>query len=203
MGMFVDVNADGHVTPVDALTVINQLNGEGEGAIAQDLASIAGAVFSDQTENGLTGDDTFVASAVVNLYRDGGNGIFESAGGTSGDDTFVNTDTTDAVGGYRFDGLTVGTYFVEEVVPVSFIARTNGNVQTVIIDATDVQGRVGVSVDDFVPRRIRSQPPTAEHRQHLTHWPPRKRWVANVTCWWSMCRVPLMPSCVLVTSPLR
>jgi len=117
--------------------------------LATDLASIAGTVFSDQTDNGLTGDDTFVASAVVNLYRDGGNGIFESAGGTSGDDTFVNTDTTDAVGGYRFDGLTVGTYFVEEVVPVSFIARTNGNVQTVIIDATDVQGRVGVSVDDF------------------------------------------------------
>lgn len=117
--------------------------------LATDLASIAGTVFSDQTDNGFTGDDTSVVGAVVNLYLDGGNGIFESASGVSGDDTFVNTDTTDAVGAYRFDTLTAGTYFVEEVVPGGFIARTNANVQTVTLDGTEVQGVAGVSVDNF------------------------------------------------------
>ncbi|MBI2481691.1 MAG: hypothetical protein HYV60_24510, partial [Planctomycetia bacterium] len=122
---------------------------EARRVLATNLASIAGTIFSDQTDNGFTGDDTFVSSAVVNLYRDGGNGIFESAGGVSGDDTFVNTDTTDAMGAYRFDSLVEGTYFVEEVVPAGFIARTNANVQTVTLDAAEVQGMVGLSVDDF------------------------------------------------------
>lgn len=117
--------------------------------LATDLGSIAGTVFSDQTDNGLTGDDTFVQSATVNLYLDGGNGTFESAGGAGGDDTFVTFDTTDAAGAYRFDGLTAATYFVEEVVPSGFIAKTNGNVQTVTLDATEVQGIVGVTVDNF------------------------------------------------------
>lgn len=117
--------------------------------LATDLASIAGTVFSDQTDNGLTGDDTFVSGAVVNLYLDGGNGTFESAGGASGDDSFVTFDTTDAVGAYRFDTLSAGTYFVEEVVPGTFIAKTGENVQTVTLDATEVQGLLGVTVDDF------------------------------------------------------
>lgn len=117
--------------------------------LATDLASIAGTVFSDQTDNGLTGDDVFVSGAVVNLYRDGGNGTFESAGGVSGDDVFVGTDTTDLVGAYRFDSITVGTYFVEELVPPGFIVRTGADVQTVIVSVADVAGRLGVSVDDF------------------------------------------------------
>ena len=118
--------------------------------LATDLAAIAGTVFSDQTDNGFTPvDDTFVAGAVVNLYLDGGNGMFESASGASGDDTYINTDTTDAVGAYQFDTLSAGTYFVEEVVPGGLIAKTNGNLQTVVLDATEVQGVAGVTVDDF------------------------------------------------------
>ncbi len=122
---------------------------EARRVLATNLASIAGTVFSDQTDNGFTVDDTFVASAVVNLYRDGGNSTFESAGGVSGDDVFVSTTTTSALGAYRFNSLTAATYFVEEIVPPSFVARTNGNVQTVVLSAADVQGTVGVSVDDF------------------------------------------------------
>jgi len=122
---------------------------EARRVLATDLASIAGTVFSDQTDNGLTGDDVFVSGAVVNLYRDGGNGTFESAGGVSGDDVFVGTDTTDLVGAYRFDSITVGTYFVEELVPPGFIVRTGADVQTVIVSVADVAGRLGVSVDDF------------------------------------------------------
>ncbi|HUG70255.1 MAG TPA: SdrD B-like domain-containing protein [Pirellulaceae bacterium] len=122
---------------------------ESRRVLATDLAAITGIIFSDQTDDGLSGDDTFVAGAVVNLYRDGGNGTFESVGGVSGDDTFVGTDTTDAAGAYRFDSLPAGTYFVEEVVPAGFIVRTNANVQTVTLDATDVQGVAGVSIDDF------------------------------------------------------
>lgn len=118
--------------------------------LATDLAAIAGTVFSDQTDNGFTMDDTPVVGANVHLYLDGGNGTNDSAGGfAAGDDTFIGTDTTDIAGQYRFDGLVAGTYFVEEEVPVAFIARPGANVSTVTVSPTDAAGTLGVSVDDF------------------------------------------------------
>ncbi|NIL98559.1 MAG: hypothetical protein GTO62_15895, partial [Planctomycetales bacterium] len=41
------------------------------------LASLTGTVVVDVTNNGLTDDDTVVAGAVVRLFRDGGDGVFD------------------------------------------------------------------------------------------------------------------------------
>ncbi|MDA1051088.1 MAG: hypothetical protein O3C40_11505 [Planctomycetota bacterium] len=123
---------------------------EARRVLATDFASIAGTVFSDQTDDGFTGDDLPVVAANMHLYLDGSNGTFESAGGVAGgDDTFIGTDPTDASGQYRFDGIVAGTYFVEEETPAGFIIRPGENVSTVLVSLADADGTVGLSVDDF------------------------------------------------------
>ena len=44
---------------------------------ADSLASIAGTVYVDSTDNGLTADDLRLPNAAVQLYRDGGNGVLD------------------------------------------------------------------------------------------------------------------------------
>ena len=78
---------------------------------ATDMASITGMVFKDFSGDGYTAGEE-VAGAEVRLYRDDNtNGTFEPGAG----DALVDTDTTDAAGEYRFDGLTAATYFVQQI----------------------------------------------------------------------------------------
>ena len=58
-------------------------------------------------------DYTAVVGAMVNLYRDGGNGIFHSGG----DDVFVASKTSDSAGKYRFDTLVAGYYVQQPLQP--------------------------------------------------------------------------------------
>jgi uncharacterized repeat protein (TIGR01451 family) len=110
------------------------------------LGAIAGTVYNDLGNNGQTADDTPVAGASVKLYRDGGNGAYNSG---SGDDTLVSTVSTDASGKYRFDGLSAGRYFVLET-PVAGMQTGGGlNPLTVDISAADSAGVVGLVIDSF------------------------------------------------------
>ncbi len=60
------------------------------------------------------GDPPVAVGTQVQLFADTNtNGQFDV-----GPDLLIGTDLTDATGGYRFDGLTVGTYFlVQEAIP--------------------------------------------------------------------------------------
>jgi uncharacterized repeat protein (TIGR01451 family) len=81
--------------------------------LASDLGAIAGVVYVDLDGDGLDATDTRLAGVDVRLFRDGGDGVF------GGDDVLVGTVTSGALasatpGGYRFDGLSAGLYFLEQ-----------------------------------------------------------------------------------------
>ncbi len=109
---------------------------------ADNLASIAGTAFID----GLA--DTPLESATVDLYRDGGDGLFDR-GAAGGDDALVGTATTDASGAYRFDNLTADTYFVEQQAFSGLLQRPGEEVQTIIITDLDAAGQIGLVIDSF------------------------------------------------------
>ncbi len=113
---------------------------------ADNLGAIVGTVYSDLTDNGLTGDDAAVVGATINLYRDGGNGTFNNGGG---DDVLVGTRTTDSAGKYRFDGLTAGRYFVQQPLTSGYLQKPNSNVKTINISAADAAGAAGLIIDTF------------------------------------------------------
>jgi uncharacterized repeat protein (TIGR01451 family) len=110
--------------------------------VADSLASIAGTAFVD----GLV--DAPLEMAVVQLYSDGGDGVFDR-GASGGDDSLVGSAATDASGAYRFDHLTASTYFVTQLPYSGLYQRPGEEVQTVIITDTDAAGAVGLSIDSF------------------------------------------------------
>ncbi|MCL4206106.1 MAG: DUF11 domain-containing protein [Pirellulaceae bacterium] len=111
--------------------------------LASDLAAIAGIVFVDQTDDGLTADDVRLPGVTVNLFRDGGDGQF------GGDDAFVGSSVTDGSGRYRFDDLGEGVYFVEQTAVPGLLQRPSETVQEVVITAADAGGTLGGSIDSF------------------------------------------------------
>jgi uncharacterized repeat protein (TIGR01451 family) len=111
--------------------------------LASDLAAIAGIVFVDQTDDGLTQDDIRLPGVTVNLFRDGGDGQF------GGDDTSVGSSITDGLGRYRFDDLVEGVYFVEQAAVPGLLQRPGQTVQQVVITAADADGTLGGSIDSF------------------------------------------------------
>ncbi len=113
---------------------------------ATDMAAITGMVFQDVTGDGYTAGEE-VAGAEVRLYRDDNdNGAFDPGAG----DNQVTNDTTDADGLYRFDGLTAGTYFVQQIAqPLGSVTLGEEVSAAIVISATDVQGVAGMVVDSF------------------------------------------------------
>jgi uncharacterized repeat protein (TIGR01451 family) len=113
------------------------------------LAAIAGTVFTDATDNGLTMDDARVPAATVRLYRDGGNLTFDNGG----DDTLIGTQTSSAIpatlGNYRFDSLPAGRYFVQQQAVAGLLQRPAQTVQTVDISAAEAAGTAGTVIDSF------------------------------------------------------
>ncbi|MEM9825985.1 MAG: hypothetical protein AAF958_05325, partial [Planctomycetota bacterium] len=128
--------------------------------LATDLASITGQVFINLADDiGSAGDPPVLVDntgAVVNPGDPGAQGVtvelFRDNGDTAGafdsNDTLVGTDTTDPTTGiYRFDGLTVDTYFVRQQnvtglnVP-SFAAPE-------LVQVTQADGEQTVLIDDF------------------------------------------------------
>ncbi len=71
--------------------------------------SIGDLVWRDDNGDGQFDNEPVLANVTVNLYLDDGDGVFEPGG----DDTLVDTTTTDGSGLYNFDSLDAGDYFVE------------------------------------------------------------------------------------------
>ncbi len=112
------------------------------------LAAIAGTVFVDVTDDGLTADDLPLPNATVHLYLDGGDGVLDRGAG-GGDDTSIGSQLTDASGRYRFDDLGEGTYFVEQAAVSGVLQRPGENVHQVEILPADAEGTTGMVIDSF------------------------------------------------------
>lgn len=111
---------------------------------ATDLAAITGQVFRDTSGNGYDAGEE-VASAMVSLYLDDGDAIFEAA-----DDTLQSTELTNGQGEYRFDDLEVGTYFVRQPQQiVGGVTLAEEVSAPITFDATDVMGQAGTIIDTF------------------------------------------------------
>ncbi|MFO1062305.1 MAG: SdrD B-like domain-containing protein [Pirellulales bacterium] len=114
--------------------------------MASDLGVITGTVYTDKTDNGLTGDDTLLSGITVNLYRDGGNATYDNG---AGDDVLVTSATTNGSGVYTFDTLIAGLYYVQQAAASGTIQRTAETVKTVTITNTDAEGVAGQVIDSF------------------------------------------------------
>jgi len=121
---------------------------ENRNLLAANMASIAGTVFIDATDNGITGDDTGVAGVTVNLYSDGGDGSFGGTGAGS-DDTLAGTQPTNGSGNYRFNSLSAGQYFVEQEAATGLLQRAGQSVQSVAVTALDAAGVTGSTIDSY------------------------------------------------------
>ena len=112
------------------------------------LPSIGGAVYHDLTGNGLTADDALLSGVTVNLFRDGGNGVFDGKT-LGGDDTFVRSATTDGNGQYHFDNLSVGNYWGQQLGAPGLVTSSATGVAKVSITSGDLQGVAGTTIDSF------------------------------------------------------
>jgi protocatechuate 3,4-dioxygenase beta subunit len=69
--------------------------------------------------------ESVMPGVTVQLWRDGGNGVFDGATGPGADDFYLGNDTTDAEGNYQFDHLAPGDYFVAiQALPVVYAVLT-------------------------------------------------------------------------------
>lgn len=124
--------------------------------LASNIGAIAGVAFVDQANDGSSvGDTPVLVDALGDLVAPGTPGatgievqLFEDTNTNgsfdSGSDLLVGTLTTDLDGNYRFDGLTVGTYFLtQQAVPQ---LTTPASVTVEVTNETGVQA---VLIDDF------------------------------------------------------
>jgi uncharacterized repeat protein (TIGR03803 family) len=92
-------------------------------SVVQPTATISGSTFDDANGDGNweTGE-LGLRGVTINLYREtnGQKGLQTGRGG----DVLVSTQLSGASGAYRFSGLGVGTYYVDETVPVGFVSTT-------------------------------------------------------------------------------
>jgi uncharacterized repeat protein (TIGR01451 family) len=118
---------------------------EGRALLASDLGAIEGLVYIDDGDNVFQiGEE--VSGAQINLYLDDGDNIFEPGA----DDALVGNTVTDANGEYVFEGLSAGTYWVEQ--PAQTVG-SNDLVQVfddVTISPTQAQGIEGLLIDSFI-----------------------------------------------------
>lgn len=127
--------------------------------LAGDMAEITGTVLNDLEGDGNLTADLAVAGVGVDLYRDGGNGVFDHGGGD--DVVAAHGTTTDASGRYAFSQLGNGTYFVRLTPPDQFQVRA-ADVKTVVITATEAEGVTGRLIDGFsTAQRAEASPPLA------------------------------------------
>jgi large repetitive protein len=111
------------------------------------LPSISGIVYQDLAGGPLAAGDARVSNATINLFRDGGNGVFD--GKSAGDDAVIGSTTSDTNGAYHFTNLTAGTYFVQEVAVPGLIVPAGTGVQKVVITDADLQGSAARTIDTF------------------------------------------------------
>ncbi|TWU67357.1 Cna protein B-type domain protein [Crateriforma conspicua] len=114
--------------------------------LAANIGQIVGVAFTDQTGDGLTGDDPRLENVQVQLYLDNGNGVFDS-----GVDTLQGTVFTDAAadpnpGQYEFNDLPAGDYFVVQATSGTLTAP---DPTLVTVTADNADGETIVTIDEF------------------------------------------------------
>jgi uncharacterized repeat protein (TIGR01451 family) len=125
--------------------------------MAADMAEIVGTIRLDLQNDGNVANDTLVQGATVKLWRDGGDGVFNSGG----DDAIAAANvTSNSLGQYRFAGLGVGKYFVQIVLPAGLQTAPGGDVRTVTISSADSDGAIGMTIDEFDTfQKVEASPP--------------------------------------------
>ena len=112
------------------------------------LPSISGIVYQDPTGSGLTSDDSRLANVTVNLFRDGGDGVFEGK----------NRRQRRHAGrhGHQRRQRQVPVqqplrrHLLRSGDPVPGLVIPSGQgVQTVVITSSDLQGTTGTTIDSF------------------------------------------------------
>jgi uncharacterized repeat protein (TIGR01451 family) len=112
--------------------------------LASDLSAISGLVYRDVSGNGYDAGEQ-LAGAVVQLYRDNGDGVFSPA-----TDSMLSSKTTGIDGKYRFDNLTAGNYFVQQQSITAGIATLPAvTSQMITITAADADGQMYTMIDSF------------------------------------------------------
>lgn len=122
--------------------------------LAADMAEIIGTVRLDVQNDGNAANDTLVAGANVQLYRDNGNGSFDA-----GDAQVGGAAITDAQGQYRFTGVGAGKFFVKLTLPPALQSKPGGAVKEINISAQESEGTLGQTIDDFNSTQITSATP--------------------------------------------
>lgn len=116
-------------------------------------ANITGTVFHDLTDNNIDGADPRLSGVSIALFRDGGNGTYDSGVGTSagGDDIAAGTTTSaTTTGAFSFTVNTAGTYYLVQTAPsTGLIQRPAARVQTIVVTAGQVAGVTGQTIDTF------------------------------------------------------
>ena len=107
------------------------------------LPTIVGQSFIDLTDDGISSDDIPLSEAGVRLYADNGDGSFSSA------DQLLQSATTDTQGGYRFENVAPGLYFVEQVADSRVTRSADQEVQRIVVTEADTDGAFGFAIDDF------------------------------------------------------
>ncbi|HYO24428.1 MAG TPA: SdrD B-like domain-containing protein, partial [Lacipirellulaceae bacterium] len=126
--------------------------------MAADMAEIVGTIRLDTQNDGNPANDALVQGAIVKLYRDGGDGQFNSG---AGDDVIAAANvTSNNLGQYRFAGLGAGKYFVQIQLPAGLQTAPGGALKTVTITAPDAAGAVGSTIDEFDSfQKVEASPP--------------------------------------------
>ena len=118
------------------------------------LAAIAGTKFEDLTGDGFSPDDLPLAGTTIELYKDGGDKIF-NFGSVGSDDLFVDTTVTSdgtgslSLGEYSFDDVDSDRYFVREQVPANMTQTAGPAFYTVDVIGSMVYKASDVWVDKF------------------------------------------------------
>ncbi len=130
-------------------------NLESREMLAADMAEITGIVRTDLQGDNDASNDVVVVGATATLYRDGGNGVFDS-----GDAVVGSSVTTDGNGRYRFNEVGAGNYYVQVTLPNDLQFRPGQGVQAVSISADEGDGIVGPTIDGFTTfQLVKASPP--------------------------------------------
>jgi uncharacterized repeat protein (TIGR01451 family) len=108
--------------------------------LAADLAAIAGVASLS-----VSGTDEAIAGVVMTLHRDDGDGVFNPS-----TDVLLGSTTTAADGGYRFDHLLAGSYFVQQgAFVVGSVTLPAVASSLITVTPTDAEGTMHTVIDGF------------------------------------------------------
>ena len=85
------------------------------------LATFRGFAWVDRTGDGISSDDVPMPGVTIELYRDDGNGQFDSA------DRLESTQATTQEGESRFTDVEPGLYFIQQVAPSGHLPTVGGD----------------------------------------------------------------------------